>query len=181
MTAALAYAFHGFAKSSQRRETAPERKTRIGMRWMLVTSIGLMGLVILGNLRVIGYGELLQMAVYSTPLLTCVGSVFLMHRYVFFDLFIKRGLSLLLTLLVLTAYFSLVLPGLAPFNFGWARPWVYALVALALPALFRRLEAWIDRVWLSRRFTTVEAVKQFLSSMQRATSEQQLVEQAEQM
>ena len=37
----------------------------------------------------------------------------------------------------------------------------------------------MDRVWLGRRFTTVEAVKQFLSSIQRTTSERQLIERAE--
>ena len=75
----------------------------------------------------------------------------------------------------MTTYFSVILPGLNGVDFGWAEPWAYALallpVAFALPWLYRRVGAWVDRVWLGRQFTTVEAVKQFLSSMQRATSE----------
>ena len=145
--------------------------------------IGLMVLVILSNLGVVRLGELMRTVVYSMPLLSCIGFAYLTDRYTFFDLFIKRGLSLLLTILVLTTYFSVMLPALDGFDFAWAEPWVYALallpVAFALPWLYRRVGAWVDRVWLGRRFTTVEAVKQFLSSMQRATSERQLIDRAE--
>ena len=80
------------------------------------------------------------------------------------------GLSLLLTILVLTTSLSLILPPLTGFDFAWAEPWAYALalppVAFALTSLHGRIGAWVDRVWLGRRFTTVEAVKQFLSSVQ---------------
>ena len=183
ITVALAYALVGFRRSTPGRESSSERTRRVGMRGILAGIIGLMGVVILGNLGVIQLGRLLQTIVYSTPLLACFGSIYLTDRYTFFDLFIKRGLSLLLTVVVLTLYFAFTLPVLALAEFAWAAPWVLALavlpVAFALPWLYGRVGAWVDRVWLGRRFTTVEAVKRFLSSVQRATSEAQLIVRAE--
>ena len=183
LTVAMIYSSLGLAKSKDRRESSKERTSRIGIRGMLGIMIGLMVLTSLSNLGVVRFGELMRTVVYSLPLLSCFGFTYLTDRYTFFDLFIKRGLSLLLTILVLTTYFSVILPGLSGFDFAWAEPWAYALallpVAFALPWLYRRVGAWVDRVWLGRRFTTVEAVTQFLSIMQRATSERQLIDRAE--
>ena len=145
--------------------------------------IGLSAVIVLGNMGVIRFDGLLRTVLYSTPLLVCFGSIFLTDRYTFFDLFIKRGLCLLLTILVLTTYLAVMLPMLDGVDFAWTEPWVYALallpVAVALRWLYRRVWSWVDSAWLDRRFTTVEAVKQFLSSMQRATTEGQLIDRAE--
>ena len=172
-----------FARSRLRGEGTTER-SRVGMQRMFGILMVLMGLVILWNLRLLEVGELMRTVVYSTPLLMCFGQAFFTDRYAFFDLFVKRGLSLLAAILLLTLYFSLILPILGGFDFAWAEPWVYAVallpVAVVLPSLYRRVGAWVDGVWLGRRFTTVEAVKQFLSSVQSATSERQLVDRAEQ-
>ena len=77
------------------------------------------------------------------------------NRFEFFDVLIKRGLSLLLTIVLLTAYFGLVLPQLEGFGLGWARPWVYAVallpVAMSLPWFYRKLGDKLDSVWLGRR------------------------------
>ncbi len=173
-----------FATSRLRSEGTKERSLRVGMQGMLGIVIVLMGLVILWNLRLVEFGELFRTVVYSMPLLMFFFQLFFTDRYAFFDLFVKRGLSLLAAILLLTLYFSLVLPVLGRFDFAWAEPWVYAIavlpVAVVLPSLYRRVGAWVDRVWLGRRFTTVEAVKQFLASMQSATTERQLVDRAEQ-
>ena len=173
-----------FATSRLRSEGTMERSLRVGMQGMLGIVIVLMGLVILWNLRLLEFGELMRTVVYSMPLLMFFFQLFFTDRYAFFDLFVKRGLSLLATILLLTLYFSLVLPVLGGFDFAWAEPWVYAIavlpVAVVLPSLYRRVGAWVDRVWLGRRFTTVEAVKQFLASMQFSTTERQLVDRAEQ-
>ena len=58
---------------------------------------------------------------------------------------------------------------------GCALPFV-----AALPWMHARIAAVLDRRWLGRRFTTVEAVKQFLAALRSATTEAQLVEHAEQ-
>ena len=186
MIVAMGYNIRGFAKSRLRSKgtAEQERSLRIGMQGMFGILIVLMGFVILMNLGVVPFGELMRTVLHSSPLLFCLGSVYLTDRYTFFDLFIKRGLSLLVAILLLTLYFSLILPVFGGFDFAWAEPWVYAVavlpVAVVLPSLYRRVGAWVDRVWLGRRFTTVEAVKQFLASMQSATTERQLVDRAEQ-
>ena len=183
LTVAMICSSRGLARSKERRESSKERSSRIGMRGMFGSMVGLMVLTSLSNLGVVRLGELMRTVVYSLPLLSCFGFTYLTDRYTFFDLFIKRGLSLLLTILVLTTYFSLILPGLSGFDFARAEPWAYALallpVAFALPWLYRRVGTWVNRVWLGRRFTTVEAVTHFLSIMQRATSERQLIDRAE--
>jgi signal transduction histidine kinase len=82
----------------------------------------------------------------------------------------------------LTAAFALLLPALgqAP---AWAAPWVWAVallpVATAVPWLYGHIADMLDRRWLGRRFTPVEAVKLFLSGLRSATSESQLIERAE--
>ena len=39
-----------------------------------------------------------------------------------------------------------------------------------------RTERWLDRMWLGREFTPVEAVKHVLAAMQPATDEQTLID-----
>ena len=63
----------------------------------------------------------MRTVLHSSPLLFCLGSVYLTDRYTFFDLFIKRGLSLLVAILLLTLYFSLILPVLGGFDFALGR------------------------------------------------------------
>ena len=183
MIVAMSGGFRGFA-SSQSGEGVGHRASRIGVWGMSGLMVGLGVFIILLNLGLVEAGEPIRTGLYSTPLLFCVASAYVGDRYTFFDLFIKRGLSLLLTILVLTTYLSVILPILNGFDFAWTEPWAYALVllpvvAFALTSLNRRIGAWVDRVWLGRRFTTVEAVKQFLSSVQSATNERQLIDRAE--
>jgi sensor histidine kinase YesM len=52
-------------------------------------------------------------------------------------------------------------------------------LAMSLPWIYRKLGSLLDSLWLGRRFTPVEAVKHFLSGLQNATSEAELVERAE--
>ena len=66
---------------------------------------------------------------------------------------------------------------------AWTAPWIYAVALLplvvALPWLHGRIRAVLDRRWLGRRYSTVEAVKHFLGGLRSATTEAQLVERAE--
>lgn len=105
-------------------------------------------------------------------------------RFVFFDVFIKRGTYFFLLLLFLLGYFAFVIPLLERSQIGWLRPWVLSLtlspLLLLLPWAYGRMALWMDRFWLGRRFSTVEAVKDFLSGTQEAIDEAGLVRQAEQ-
>ena len=108
----------------------------------------------------------------------------LWFRFAFFDVFIKRGTYFFLLLLFLLAYFAFVNPLLDRSEIGGLKPWVLALtlspLLLLLPWAYGRMALWMDRFWLGRRFSTVEAVKYFLSGAQEAMDEPGLVLQAEQ-
>jgi GAF domain-containing protein len=119
----------------------------------------------------------------SVPLAFLFIETYFGNRFQFVDLFVKRGASLLLTIVLLTAYFAIALRVMSGFEPAWAQPWAYAVallpLALSLPWLYGRLGTWLDDRWLGRQFTAVEAVKHFLATIHGATSEEQLIEQAE--
>jgi signal transduction histidine kinase len=125
----------------------------------------------------------LDLTARSLPLVFMFVASYWADRFGFFDLFVKRGLGLACTIAVLTAAFAMVLPRLKPIAGSPVAPWVYAIVLLpavaAVPWLHARVGAALDRWWLGRRYTTVEAVKRFVAGLRSATTEAQLVAQAE--
>jgi signal transduction histidine kinase len=127
-------------------------------------------------------GGLLEIAAKSLPLVFIFVGAYFENRFDFFDLFVKRGLALVITIGALTVAFALLLPLLQPIENNWAAPWIYAVMLLplvaALPWLHRRINTILDRRWLGRRFTAVEAVKRFLSGLKSATSQAELAERA---
>jgi hypothetical protein len=126
---------------------------------------------------------ILERVTRSAPLYFLVASVYFESRFEFYDLVVKRGLMLLASLLLLGAYFAVMLPSLQRLPAGAARPWLLAValvpIAMLMPVLMSRLEAWLDRMWLGREFTPVEAVKHVLAAMQPAIDEASLVAAAE--
>jgi signal transduction histidine kinase len=117
---------------------------------------------------------LLSITVRTTPLLFLLVSVYFESRIEFYDLIVKRGVLLLLSLLMLSGTLALAV--------GWmdsmpanARPWLVAVVllpvAMAMPWLHDRVGRLLDRLWFGRHFTPVEAIKHVLAAMQSATSE----------
>ncbi len=125
-----------------------------------------------------------QISIFARSLPLCfffVGSYY-ESRFAFFDVFIKRGTFLFLLFILLTAFLSLVMPSLVRVPATFSKPRLLALfmlpILLTLPALYRLLERFLDRAWLGRSYSTVDAVKHFLSGMQEATSEAQMIERA---
>ncbi len=120
----------------------------------------------------------------SLPLCFFFVGTYYHDRFAFFDVFIKRGTYFFLLLLFLLAYFAFVNPLLDRSQVGWLKPWVLSVtlspLLLLLPWAYSRMALWMDRFWLGRRFSTVGAVKYFLSGTQEAIDERGLVEQAEQ-
>jgi signal transduction histidine kinase len=53
-------------------------------------------------------------------------------------------------------------------------------IVLLNPWLYRKLSAWLDRTWLGRRFSPIEASEHFLNGLQGAISEPELAALAEQ-
>ncbi len=176
---------------SHRLSCAKERKIRFWNLVLLALTVGLffstVGLLLVrSELYQLHQSLFAYLGILSRSLPLCFFfvSTYYYDRFAFFDVFIKRGTYFFLLLLFLLAYFAFVIPLLDRSQTGWLKPWVLSLtlspLLLLLPWAYGRMALWMDRFWLGRRFSAVEAVKYFLSGTQEAIDERGLVEQAEQ-
>ena len=128
-------------------------------------------------------GVILERLSISSPIFFMIASVYFENRFEFYDLVVKRAVLILLSMLVLGVFLALTLPWLQQLPDGPARPWLFAValapVAMVMPWLVSRTERWLDRIWLGREYTPVEAVKHVIAAMQPATDEQTLITAAE--
>ena len=115
----------------------------------------------------------------ATPLAFLLVSIYFENRTEFYDLVIKRGVIMLLSLVAVAITLSITLGWLEQMPGGMARPWLFGVVLLPivmlLPWLHDRLGRLLDRLWFGREFTPVEAVKRVLGGMQQATDEASLI------
>ncbi len=172
-----------------RHKDGRDRRSLQSRRWML-RLFGLMSVVFVLLAVVTGQadgssisiGAIVEVAAKSLPLVFMFVGTYNDNRFQFFDLFVKGGASVVVTLVTLAASFAVLLPLLRIFANGWASPWVLAVillpVAIAIPWLNRQVANMLDRQWLGRRYTTVEAVKHFIGCLRSATTEEQLRAQA---
>jgi len=177
------FAFILKKKSMRTARTSRERQEHKWSMTLIALTIGLFLLLLVSLYGNFPFGQFIGLASRALPLgFISVGTYF-RSRFEFFDAFVKQGVYFLLTLVVLTAFFAGVVPTVQRLELGWARPWVYAVfmlpIVFASPWVYRRLGEWLDRAWLGRRFTTVEAVKYFLSEVKEETTEQNLAERAQ--
>jgi len=111
-------------------------------------------------------------------------SLYYKERLAFFDVLIKRGVFFAAALAGLTLYFVTAGPLLDKVSEDWSRPWILALsltpLWLVSPWLYRRLSAFIDRAWLRRVYSPVDAERVFVHDVQAATTEEELRALAEQ-
>jgi signal transduction histidine kinase len=183
---AAAYAMAIMRRTRPRVETPRERQSH---RWHLALFLAMVVLFALlftlsgTGQRMAVLATLVEISARSLPLAFLFVSTYFENRFEFFDLFVKRGLSLLLTIGTLTLAFAVTLPWLHRFETSWAAPWIFAIVLLpvimALPWLYGRLGAALDRRWLGRRFTPVDAITRFLDTLRAATTDAQLVQRAQ--
>lgn len=128
--------------------------------------------------------EIVNRLTRAAPLVFLIASVYFENRFQFYDLVIKRGVLLMLSLLVFGTFLVASLPWLDELPTGAARPWLFAValvpVAMIMPWFYGVAERWLDRIWFGREFTPVEAVKHVLAAMQPATDEASLVGATEQ-
>ncbi len=170
-------------KSTRKPRTSRERQEHKWSLTLLALTVGLFLLLLISMYGHFPFSQFIGLASRALPLgFISVGTYF-RSRFDFFDAFVKQGAYFLLALVVLTAFFAGVAPAVQGLELGWARPWVYAVfmlpIVFASPWVYRRLGDWLDRAWLGRRFTTVEAVKYFLSEVKEATTEDNLSERAQ--
>jgi signal transduction histidine kinase len=163
-------------------------------RWSLVGLFGAMATIFLFMLWVaaisggdrahlVGLAALLEVAAKSLPLVFVFVSTYFEDRFQFFDLFVKRGAGFLLAIGVLTVWFALILPVTRPLQDTWAAPWIYAVALMpavgAISWMYRRAATVLDRRWLGRRYSTVDALTRFVSALRSVTSRPEAVQRAE--
>ncbi len=119
----------------------------------------------------------------STPVFFLIVAVYFENRFEFYDLVIKRGVMLVVTIVALGLSFALAQPFIEELPPGAVRPWLAAMVVVPIvmlvPWFYGKLSAGLDRLWFDRTFTAVEAVKHVLGAMQVASSESSLVAETE--
>ena len=115
------------------------------------------------------------------PLIFIFIVTYYVERLAFFDVLIKKGVMAFISLSLLAMYFTWVGPWMMRFRLSIA---VWALsawpIVLLNPWLYRTLSAWLDRLWLGRRFSPIEASEHFLDGLQGAIGETELASLAEQ-
>jgi hypothetical protein len=128
-------------------------------------------------------GSLLEVLPKSLPLVFVFVSTWFESRFAFFDIFVKRGFSLLVGLAALVLWFSAVLPSLGPRASDPTAPWLFALALLPVVALapwvYRQVSRSLDRRLLGRPYSPVDAVTRVLSALRSATSEAEAVARTE--
>jgi signal transduction histidine kinase len=123
--------------------------------------------------------EVLMVLGRSTPLAFLLVSIYYESRIAFYDLVIKRGVLLVMSLVLTGMVLALTIGSLSAIPDGPARPWIFAVlllpVAMVMPWLHDRVGRLLDRWWFGREFTPVDAVKHVLGAMQQATDEPSLI------
>jgi anti-sigma regulatory factor (Ser/Thr protein kinase) len=152
-----------------------ERRQR---RWVLALFAAWFLVVLLWRLTESPWIVLLKDA---CPLVFVFLVTYHVERIAFFDVLIKKGVVAFFSLSLLAVYFTWPAPWMDHYRLG-VLVWVLSAwpIVLVNPWLQRRVSAWIDRLWLGRRFTPIEANQRFLDGLQGAISEPELAALAQQ-
>jgi signal transduction histidine kinase len=187
LTAAYALTLVWRARVHGRQPQRAQRRslvTLFGMMMLLFVAVFILGEV-QGAPRRGSYplGSLLEILAKSLPLVFLFVSTYHENRFQFFDIFVKRGFSLLLALGTLALWFALVLPVLAPLSTHPAAAWMFSLALLPVlavtPWIYTRVGRFLDHRWLGRPYSTVQAVTRFLDGLRAASTEVEAVASAE--
>ena len=162
-----------------RRERAPEQlRLRNVMIFLFIALSGVFIALIFMREDSLLIG-ILDRVTRSSPIFFLIASVYYESRFDFYDLVVKRAVLIMLSIAVVGLYLAMALNWMDRVPNGLSRPWLLAValapVAMVMPWLVARVEHWLDRMWLGREFTPVEAVKHVLAAMQPATDEATLI------
>lgn len=178
-----------FMSRWRKRKERPEEKR--GRWWTLALLALIVCLSILSAVKEFRFQELVSVVLRAAPLYFIFVGTYYNDRFEFFDVFIKRAIFFFLVFWLSVGVFAGVSPWLEQADWPQAspnqpaliKPIVFAAILLpfmlVLPWAYGKLEKWLDRAWLGRRFTPSEALHHFLKGLQRASREKELVEQAE--
>jgi signal transduction histidine kinase len=162
----------------ERTPTRDQRRLHVAMKGLFLVMIAVF--VALNVLREFDLLiRTLDVSVRMTPLAFLLVSVYFENRIEFYDLVIKRGVLLLMSLVLTGGVLALALGALDAMPEGATRPWIFAVLllplAMVMPWLHDRVSRLLDRLWFGREFTPVEAVKHVLGAMQQAPDESSLL------
>ena len=115
------------------------------------------------------------------PLIFLFLVTYYVERLTFFDVLIKKGVMASFSFALLAGYFLWLMPWMLRFRWSFL-VWTLSVwpIVLIQPWLYRRLSAWLDRLWLGRRFSPIEASEYLLDGLQGAIGEAELAGLAEQ-
>ena len=119
----------------------------------------------------------------SCPIMFLFVGTYFQRRFAFYDVLMKRGLFFLVAQTTLILCFALLAPHFHVAGSKWIGAWMLAFVLLPLvllaPFLYSKLERWLDRAWLGRSFSPIEAGRFFFEGIRPASSEEEIVRLAE--
>ena len=125
------------------------------------------------------YIVVVQKFVRAIPLLFLGVTTYFENKFEFYDLVVKRGATLAVSVVLLGAFYAVAQPWFDAVPREAPRAWIFALavvpVALLLPPIYAQLGRLLDTAWFGRHYTTTQAVTHVLGSMQKATDEATLV------
>ncbi len=147
---------------------------------MVLTVGGLIGLQLFGERWLEAFWPYVFLIPRSMPLLFLFFNSYYEQSFWFFDVFIKRATYFFLALVILVGHFSLLTRVIEVFQpASRLHPWIYALSLvpwlMLAPYLWDVLESFLDRSWLGRRSSSLEAVDEFLREVRSARSRRELI------
>jgi len=149
--------------------------------FVLVYVIGMLGADTRPSTAVVG--DVVELVAKSLPLVFVFVGTYYENRFQFFDIFVKRGTGFIMAIGVLTIWFAIMLPLVAPIATTWAAPWIFAIAlvpaVVVIPWLYVIVSRALDRRWLGRRFTPQDALSRFMGTLRSATTEAQLIARAQ--
>ena len=131
----------------ERRAMTPEQeRLRTVMMFLFIALIGtFLALIFMREERLLV--AIMDRASRSAPIYFMIASVYFEDRFAFYDLVVKRGLLLLLSVVLLAVFLSVALPWLEALPVGAARPWLFAValtpLAMVMPWVMARTERWL--------------------------------------
>lgn len=118
----------------------------------------------------------------SMPLCFVFVGLYYDYRYDFFDLVVKRGLFFFGVFGVLLLCFGVTSPWMVGIDNHLELALILTVLGLPLilftPYLHNRFSAWLDRIWLGRLYSPLDAGKKFLSDLHEVTTEGELIDRA---
>jgi len=182
LTGIFCAGFFSQVPKSRKREKLAWRRSSLNL---LVAMIAIFALIIAANLGWIpNMSGFLATLSRSMPLFFLFVNTYYEARFEFFDVFVKRATLFFLALVFVRLYFEIA-PGYIDrldVDKG-TRSWIYSLtlipVVILAPWVYRKAGALLDKFWLGRIFTPVDAIKFFLEGVQQVTSAEELARKAE--